>query len=58
MKILLLLLLVSCGKDKAKENCKNMLEMRRACYVDNAPIYGNHYAARMCTDAFVINKCY
>ena len=58
MKILLLLLLVSCGKTKETKECRNMLQMRQQCYADNSPIYGSQYAARMCTDAFIINKCY
>jgi hypothetical protein len=48
----------SCGKDENDDQCRSAIQMQQLCYNDNAPVYGSQYAAEICTNAYVTQRCY
>ena len=57
LKVILLLILASCGKDRMT-NCKNREHMRVQCQAETIPHYGRPYAQDYCNRTYELDRCY
>lgn len=59
MKILMMLvLLVSCGRKDNDNKCRSSEEMTLECQVVNTPTYGRVYAQRVCSEQYSAKRCW
>lgn len=59
MKILMLVLLVvSCGRKDSDNKCTPSEELILECSVINTPTYGRVYAQRVCSEQYSSRRCW
>jgi major membrane immunogen (membrane-anchored lipoprotein) len=56
--LILLVLVVACGKKDNSKECRNREHMQMECQATNTPNYGRPYAQDMCSRTYSVDKCY
>ena len=56
--LLILLMIVSCGKRSNTDDCRTRERAMMECQVVNTPNYGRYYAQEMCNRTYSAERCY
>lgn len=56
--VILLGIVVSCGRNTSGDNCRNKEHMRIVCVNERTPNYGYQYSVDSCNKEYSYDRCY